>query len=73
MLVYGGRLTKSDSSRHLTVSRINETWIGDDVMNWADENITEFDLEPYNVPIEYLKSQSVIFWIFFPLGYCEKL
>ena len=40
MLVYGGRITKTDSSRHITVSRINETWIGDDVMNWLYVNIT---------------------------------
>lgn len=67
MLVYGGRLTKAYSSKHLTSSRINETWIGDDVMNWLDENITEYDLEPYKVPIEYLKSQKALFFgYFFP-------
>ena len=67
MLVYGGRITKTDSSRHITVSRINETWIGDDVMNWVDENITEYDLEPYNVPLNYVKNQKAVFFgYFFP-------
>ena len=67
MLVYGGRILGQDSSRHVTSTRINEIWIGDDVLNWQDENISERDLEPYLVPQEILnKKIAYFFGHFFP-------
>ncbi len=67
MLVYGGRLTDQDSTRHFTPSRIKETWVGDDVLNWVDENVSERDLEPYMVPEEvYKKNSAIFFGYFFP-------
>ena len=64
---YGGRITKNESVKKFTLTQLLENWIGDDPLNWVDENVTEHDLETFCIPKDFtLKTIPLFFGYFFP-------
>ena len=67
---YGGNPINKDSSKLKDLDEIYENLIGDDPLNWVDENITENDIFPYTVPPEELLKKNKTKAYFF--GYFEN-
>ena len=64
---YGGRITKNESLSKLTLSHLLETWIGDDPINWIDNECNENDLSTFLPPDNFEKKTNTYFFgYFFP-------
>lgn len=66
---YGGRVLSEDSLRIRDFTEVIENQIGDDPLNWMDDEITEHDLFPYIYPdmseVEEVGVQAMYFSYFF--------
>ena len=66
---YGGRVLSEESKKIRDFTEVIENQVGDDPLNWADENIKEEELSPYLYPsvedVEKVGVKALYFSYFF--------
>ena len=73
---YGGLLLSEEHRKLRDITEVLEHQIGDDPINWVDEEISEHDLAPYLYPplskVEQLGVKALYFAYFFPWDVVEN-
>lgn len=73
---YGGRVLSEEHKRTRDLTEVLENYVGDDPRNWADDEISDSDLNPYIYPdvkdVNNLKIKAYYFGYFFKWSMFEN-
>lgn len=73
---YGGRVLSEEAAKVRDFTEVIEHQVGDDPLNWADDDISESDLEPYRYPdfddLEEVGVKALYFAYFFKWSMYEN-